>query len=119
LPIAALVLLGCGGGSGGFGTVGAVFGRDNETRDLYVREVVEGQGAEEAGLSPGDQVVMIDGVFVRDLDPAAIRARLRGEVGTTVALTVVHGERVLRVRVQRRLPHARKAPAQKEERIGE
>ncbi len=119
LLILALVLPGCGGGPGPIATVGAVFGRDNDTRDLYVREVAEGLGAEEAGLSPGDQIVMIDGVFVRDLDPPAIRARLRGEVGTTVALTVIHGERVLHLHVPRRPPRARRAPPQKEERLVE
>jgi C-terminal processing protease CtpA/Prc len=118
LLILALLLPGCGGPAG-VATVGAVFGRDNDTRDLYVREVAEGLGAEEAGLAPGDQIVMIDGVFVRDLDPPAIRAKLRGEVGTEVALTVVHGERVLHVRVQRRPPRARRPPLQKEERLVE
>jgi C-terminal processing protease CtpA/Prc len=115
----ALVLAGCSGGTGGFATVGAVFGRDNDTRDVYVREVAEGLGAEDAGLSPGDQLLMIDGVFVRDLDPPAIRAKLRGEEGTTVALTVVHGERVLHLHVQRRPARVHRPPPQKEERIVE
>ncbi len=67
-----LPLLGCGGGSSP-GSVGAVFGRDNDTRSLYVREVPPGLAAAEAGLLPGDQIVMIEGFYVRDLDAKAIR----------------------------------------------
>ena len=94
-----LHLLGCGGSTSG--SVGAVFGRDNDTRSLYVREVPRGLAAAGAGLLPGDQIVMIEGFYVRDLDAKTIREKLRGEVGSTVSLTVLRGEEVLRVRVSR------------------
>ena len=81
----------CGGSAPG--SVGAVFGRDNDTRSLYVREVPPGLAAAGAGLLPGDQIVMIEGFYVRDLDAKAIRDKLRGEVGSTVALTVLRGRR--------------------------
>jgi PDZ domain len=88
---AGLFGLGGGGGDGDVGSVGAVFSRDNETRALVVREAAPGAGAEKAGLLPGDQVVMIDGWYVRGMSTKDIRARLRGEIGTTVRLTVVRG----------------------------
>ncbi len=81
--------------------MGAVFGRDNDTRALYVREVPKGLAAAGAGLLPGDQVVMIEGLYVRDLDAKSIREKLRGDVGSTVALTILRGQEVIHVRVAR------------------
>lgn len=107
-------LAGCGGG---VGSVGAVFGRDNETHAVYVREVPPGLGASDAGMLAGDQILMIDGLHVRDLDPKEIRAHLRGEVGTPVTLTIVRGGRVHRIRVTRTALRAHAAPAPREERI--
>jgi len=98
--------------------VGAVFGRDNETNALYVRDVPPGLGAEEAGLLPGDQVVMIDGLYVRDMDEREIRRKLRGEVGSTVALTVLRGDEVRRVSVVRSALRKQKVLPPREERIG-
>lgn len=121
-----LVLLGlavgCGAGgcgAGGPGTVGAVLGRDNETRAVHVREVPEGLGAERAGLLPGDEVVMIDGVYAKDLAAEAIRAKLRGDAGTTVALTVVRGGAVRHVQVTRAPMRERRPRPPREERIAE
>jgi C-terminal processing protease CtpA/Prc len=115
-----LVLLGCSGGGGGLGSVGAVFGRDNETNELFVREVPRGLGADQAGLRPGDHVMMIDGWYVKDLRTREISERLRGEPGSTVAITVVRGEEVRHLKVTRgvlREHQAVKPP--REERITE
>jgi C-terminal processing protease CtpA/Prc len=83
------------------GSIGAVLSRDNDTGSLHVREVSPGQSAERVGLMPGDEVVMIEGRLARDLDTPSIRAALRGDVGSAVRLTVVRGEKVLRVRIER------------------
>jgi C-terminal processing protease CtpA/Prc len=99
--------------------VGAVFGRDNDTRSLYVREVPPGLAAAEAGLLPGDQIVMIEGFYVRDLDAKAIRDKLRGDVGTAVALTVLRGQDVLRLRVPRGAKRDHEAIPPKETRFRE
>lgn len=113
-----LPLLGCGGG-GTAGSVGAVFGRDNDTRSLYVREVPPGLAAAGAGLLPGDQIVMIEGLYVRDLDAKTIRDKLRGDVGSTVALTVLRGDEVLHVRVSRGATRNHEAIPPKETRFRE
>jgi C-terminal processing protease CtpA/Prc len=116
----SIALGGCA--AGGPGSVGAVLGRDNETRALHVREVPEGTSAGQAGLAPGDEIVMIDGVYVKDLGAAEIRAKLRGETGSEVALTVVRGVRgdeVRHVRVTRAPLRAPRAPAPREEKIAE
>lgn len=94
----ATAVTGC---AAGISSIGAVLGRDNETRALYVRDVASGLAAEQAGLIPGDEIVMIDGVYVRELPLREITRRLRGKVGTAVALTVVRGREVRHVRVTR------------------
>jgi C-terminal processing protease CtpA/Prc len=114
----AVALVACGGASGP-GSVGAVFGRDSETRALVVREAPPGAAAEKAGLQPGDEVVMIDGWYVRDMSGKDVRAKLRGEVGSTVRLTVVRGDDVRHVRVLRGALGERHPPPPREERISE
>jgi C-terminal processing protease CtpA/Prc len=90
---------GCGGSA--TGSVGAILVRDNDTNALYVRDVPAGLPAQKAGILPGDEIVMMNGRYVRDLRAEQIRTLLRGEVGTTVELTVVRGEEVHHMRVTR------------------
>lgn len=101
------------------GTTGAVIGVDNETGAVHVREMREGAAADKAGLAVGDEILMIDGVYVRDLGVPAIKQKLAGEAGTSIDLTVVRGDQVLRVKLVREPPGARSAsPPRREERIG-
>ncbi len=119
LALLGAALLGCGGASD-VGSVGAVFGRDNETRALVVRDVPAGTGAGNAGLRAGDRVLMIDGWYVRDMDAKSLRAKLRGDVGSTVRLTVVRGdEEVRHIVIRRGEIGERRAPPPREERIAE
>jgi C-terminal processing protease CtpA/Prc len=118
LAVSAALAGGCA--PTGPGSMGAVLGRDNETRALYVRDVPPGLGAEKAGLRPGDQLVMIEGFYVKDLTAEQIRKRLRGDAGSTVELTLLRGEEVRHVRVTRvPMREHRAAPPPKEERIAE
>lgn len=98
--------------------MGAVFGRDNETHALYVREVPPGLAADTAGLLPGDQVLMIDGYYVRDLDGHELRRRLRGEIGSEVSLTIARGEEIRHLRIVRSPLREHKELQPREERIG-
>ena len=82
-------------------SIGAVLGRNGDTGAVYVREAPEGNAAERAGLQPGDEIVFVDGRDVRGLDVVELRRVLRGDPGTHVALTVLRGDRVVRVRVER------------------
>jgi C-terminal processing protease CtpA/Prc len=115
----ALLLVVASACSGSVGSAGAVFARDNETLGLYVREVPKGLAADKAGLRPGDEILMIDGVLVRDLDVKQLRERLRGDVGSSMELTVVRGRDVRRVRVVRTEMTTREKPPPKEQRIDE
>jgi carboxyl-terminal processing protease len=115
--IAAALLAASACGGAAVGSIGAVLGRDNETRALYVRDVPLGMAADRAGLVPGDEILMIDGIYVRDLTEKDIRARLRGEIGSAVELTVVRGNDVRNVRVTRGELRQREEIAPREERI--
>lgn len=95
-----LSLAACSGASE-TGSIGAVLGRDNDSRALYVRDVPDGLGASLAGLYPGDELLMISGQYTRDLDRKAIVGLLRGPIGSEVELTVVRGSEVRHVRVKR------------------
>jgi C-terminal processing protease CtpA/Prc len=82
------------------GTVGAVFAQNDDGR-LLVHEVPKGLAADKAGLQAGDEILLVDGRDVRRLDDKALHRALSGEVGTTVRLTVVRGEEVLRLSLKR------------------
>ncbi|WP_437481388.1 PDZ domain-containing protein [Sorangium sp. So ce1014] len=113
----AALLLMAAGCTASVGSIGAVLGRDNESQALYVRDVPRGLAAERAGLIPGDELVMIDGVYVRDLSSAQLRDRLRGAVGSAVEITVVRGSDVRRVRVVRSELKAHEGLKPREEQI--
>jgi C-terminal processing protease CtpA/Prc len=116
LLVAAIFALGCSSSS--VGSIGAVLGVDNETGAVHVRETREGLAADKAGLQPGDEILMIDGVYVREMGVAAVQGKLRGNVGSSVDLTVARGERILRVRLVRQPLAASAAPPRpREERI--
>jgi len=116
--VSSLVMTGCGGGAA-MGSVGAVFGRDTDTNALYVREAPPGLAAEAAGLLPGDQVVMIEGRYVRDLSEKEIRDELRGDVGTPVLLTILRGSEVRHVKVVRSELRAHNVLRPREQKIAE
>ncbi len=81
------------------GSIGAILGRDEESKAVYVRDVPEAAG--EVDLLAGDEIVMIDGVYVRDLPTQELRRRLRGEPGSRVKLTLLRGTAVVRVEIVR------------------
>jgi len=83
------------------GWIGAQFVRDNDTRTVEVRQVREGFPASEAGVEPGDEVVMIDGVYVRGLSAEELKGKIHGANGTSIALTLGRGNRILHVEVKR------------------
>lgn len=87
----------------GTGSIRAVLDRDPITGAVFVYDVPEGLAASEAGMEPGDQLKMIDGVHVDDLDRDDLQQRLRGPIGSTVNVTVVRGDEVLHLDVKRQV----------------
>lgn len=82
------------------GTIGAMLSQRTDGR-LLVAEVPDGLAADEAGLQPGDQILLIDGMDVRGMNSRAVHRALSGDVGEKVKLTVLRGEDVIRVTLKR------------------
>lgn len=82
------------------GTIGAVLARSADGT-LWIREVPAELGAARVGLEPGDQILLIDGLDVRAFDAAGVHELLSGELGAPVQLTVLRGEEVIRVTLER------------------
>ncbi len=68
---------------------------------VYMQDVPDGLAAQKAGLRSGDEVLLVDGVAARDLSPENLHAKLSGEVGDAVKLTVLRGDQVIRVTLLR------------------
>ena len=82
------------------GTIGAQLGQRDDGR-LFIRETPLGLAAQRAGLRPGDEITLINGQDVRSFDEKGIHRILEGEVGDPEKLTVLRGEQVLHVTLQR------------------
>jgi carboxyl-terminal processing protease len=90
------------------GTIGAVLARQ-PSGELTVREVPDRLAASQAGLEPGDQVLLIDGKDVRAMSPEQVHQALGGDVGQPVKLTVVRGDGVVRLTIKRSAVPPRRA----------
>lgn len=91
--------LACGGAWDG--SVGAIFGKDNRTGRLFVRDAPPGLGAAQAGIQAGDELTQIDGKPVASMSPDDVHRALAGKVGTKVSLTVTHAGEARTVLVER------------------
>jgi len=87
------------------GTIGAVIVQDSDSGRLFLREVPPSLAAGQANLKPGDEILLIDGLDVRRLDPEQINLALSGDVDSPVKLTVIRNEQVLRVTLRRTEAH--------------
>lgn len=75
---------------------------------LEITSVDQGSSAFEAGMAPGDAIIEVDGVAVRDMDPAVLGEYFHGPPGTMVSVIVVaettEGLREFSLRLERRVP---------------
>ncbi|RMG09358.1 MAG: PDZ domain-containing protein [Planctomycetota bacterium] len=71
-----------------------------------VRRVLAGSPAERAGLGPGDRILAVDGLVVRDI--AGVRARIAARRSNTVRVLILRGEQVLGFDVDFSKKHSRK-----------
>ena len=93
----ALVLGDCGAERG---TIGALLAQTPENQ-LVLRDVPANLAAGRAGLQPGDELLLIDGRDVRELDERGVHQALAGYVGDPVKLTLLREGRVIRVTLRR------------------
>lgn len=99
----ALALGACGAERG---TIGALIAQTPE-QQLVLRDVPPKLAASRAGLRPGDELLLIDGRDVRELDERGVHQALAGNVGDPVKLTLLREGRVIRVTL-RRTPRPKK-----------
>ena len=99
IALVTLVLLG-GGCAPERGTIGALIGQ-GESRQLVLRDVPAELAAGKAGLRPGDELILIDGRDVRELDASGVHRALSGNAGDPVKLTLLREGRVIRVTLRR------------------
>ncbi|MDE2001011.1 MAG: S41 family peptidase [Patescibacteria group bacterium] len=72
--------------SGNFGGIGAEIGIKNS--QLVIIAPLKNNPAEQAGLKAGDAIVAIDGKSTDGIDVNSAVEKIRGEIGTTVTLTI-------------------------------
>ena len=81
--------------SGSFVGIGVEIELNSITGEMKITYVIENSGAESAGLLAGDLIVAVDGANTASLGIDATAAKIRGESGTTVVITVLRdGERL-------------------------
>ena len=83
------------------GSIGAVLAQAHTDGRVTIRETPPGYPAARAGVTPGDEVLLIDGRDVRGMSPQAIHQALEGDVGSTVQLTLLRRGKVERVAMKR------------------
>ena len=104
LPLAfGAVLLAGAGCATPAGTIGAILGRRRDGR-VFIRDAPAELASQRAGLIAGDEILLIDGQDVRFMDDQELHRALSGEPGTRVKLTLIRGDRVLRVTLERTEP---------------
>ncbi len=69
-----------------FGGIGVVMG--HREGSVVVISVMEGTPGEAAGILPGDEIYLVEGTQAADLTFEEVALKIRGEVGTQVAITV-------------------------------
>ena len=82
------------------GTIGAALGQQAD-HHVFVRSAPPGQGADKAGLTSGDEVVALDGKSVAGMTPDDIRRAVRGDVGSTLVVTILRDGEKRDIRVTR------------------
>lgn len=94
--------------SGSFGGIGVVMGfKDHK---VTVMSVMDGTPGQAAGIQPEDEIVAVDGVLPRDIEPEDVAMRIRGEIGTEVVLRIRRqGEEDKDYTIQRSSIHLRTA----------
>lgn len=78
--------------AGEFGGIGVVITQNVNTQIITFTTVYEGSPGEKAGLKSGDVLYKVDGEDISGQELDTVVAKIRGEKGTTVELTVLRGD---------------------------
>ena len=78
--------------SGKFGGIGVVIEYDDKNETIQVTTVYLDSPAAKAGIMVGDYIYAIDGVTVEEIGYRNAVYHIRGEIGTSVEITLLRGE---------------------------
>jgi carboxyl-terminal processing protease len=81
--------------------IGVVIRTIEETSEIEVVGVLENTPAQEVGIQTGDIFAFVDGVPVDTLNQQQLAVRVRGPVGTIVAITMRRGDELIEFDVPR------------------
>jgi carboxyl-terminal processing protease len=87
--------------SGELSGVGIQLSLDKDTKELVVVAPIKGSPASRAGVLPKDVITAIDGQSTKDMSTEDAVKLIRGQVGTTVTLTLRRKSEVLEVPLTR------------------
>ena len=82
--------------------IGVTITLQEQDGGMRVEQVTAGGPAEEAGMQVGDIITEVEGESTLTLGMAGTRAKVRGEEGTSGALTILRGGERLTLTVERR-----------------
>lgn len=83
--------------SGKFGGIGVVIQYDHAACTLMVSSIYIDSPADEAGMMVGDYIVAVDGKSVDEIGYLDVVYHVRGEIGTTVNITLKRGDTLVDV----------------------
>ena len=86
--------------TGDYGGIGAVSRFNN--KKLTIREILKNSPAEKAGIKPGDEILKVDGILVKEFDKEGISSLLNGLPNTTVNLQIERQNKVMNIEVIRK-----------------
>lgn len=86
--------------TGEYGGIGAVSRYKNNT--LTIRELLKNSPAEKAGIKPGDKILKINDIEVKDFDEAGVTALLNGLPNTKVLLQIERQNKKMEIEVIRK-----------------
>ena len=86
--------------TGDYGGIGAVSRFNN--KKLTIREILKNSPAEKAGIKPGDEILKVDDILVKEFDKEGISSLLNGLPNTTVNLQIERQNKVLNLEVSRK-----------------
>ena len=87
--------------SGKFGGIGVMVEYNDADESIMINTVYPGSPAEGAGVQVGDFIYAVDGKTVEELGYNNAVNHVRGEIGTTVELTLLRGEELITVSMVR------------------
>jgi S1-C subfamily serine protease len=94
----ALTATGCASNTG---SIGAVLAQSHPDGTVTLREAPPGLPAARAGMTEGDEILLIEGRDVRRMSPLSIHHMMEGDVGSCVQLTVLRRGKIERIAVER------------------